>query len=201
MTKNFAFNGEDVIISVQEKGSSGSQELSARITNVAANGFTRNISQVKNSGGYMRKYDGWEPASIQIDFVYDLESPYSGSQGMFSFVGSSSETDDLYSMTTYKLSDDRNKFYKLKFEMTDNEVFGTLDDNDEALKILFYNTEGLNVNSSLVADGVATGNISFFVTPFNSIGSSNYLEIEKPSSKDVTGYINAEDDYDTEMGY
>ena len=59
----------------------------------------------------------------------------------------------------------------------------------------------MNINTNLQSSGVQEGTISFFLTPFNMIGSSNYVEFEKPTSRTGSGFQAAEDDYDEVMGY
>ena len=54
---------------------------------------------------------------------------------------------------------------------------------------------------SLASEKEIVGNLTFNALPFNGVGSSNYIEMEKDAGVTVATFNTEESTYDTLMGY
>lgn len=192
---SLSFSGENCRFYLEPKGS-GSEEWTGRVIGINSTGFNRNVNMARTFGAYLHNDTGFTPATVELSFIYDVDS---STTNPLSVIGSS-----FGSVRSSVLKEKQPlSFYKLKLEFSDYQVgsFNQIQNADEALKIIFYNTVGLNLSNSVNADGELNGVLTFTVNPFNEIGSSNYLEIEKTTSDTVSNYNGAESTYDTIMGY
>jgi hypothetical protein len=192
-----SFSGESCRIFIEAKGDTGSQELSGRLVNSDITGFSRNIGYQQTFGAHLTTYSGYTPASVNMNFIYDQDT---STLPMGGIVGSYSTS--VLAIRSTKLADkSRATMYKIKFLFVDSPTFSALTNNDIAAKIIFYNAYGVSMNNTVEADGAVKGQLSFKVNPFDLVGNSNYLELEKDTSTSVSSFDSEESSYDTTMGY
>lgn len=197
MVGSYAFDGENCKISIMSKGGSGSVDVSGRIVSGNISGFARNIGVKKTHGRYIPEYSGYNPANIDLTFIYDKEDE----EPLISYIGSSSSSGTSLYKTTIQENSSPTK-YKIKFEFNEyTSSFNNLTNSDNSLRVVFYNACGVSLNSNLNADTILEGNLTFTVFPFNQLGSSNFLQIEKGQSDSVSSFNSLETNYDNEMGY
>lgn len=199
---SLALAGEHCKLTIMQKGATGSYELSARITGLSASGFERLVSMEKTFGTHFHNYTGYNPANLQLDFLYDIDTSTNGSP-MMSFLGSSSLDANSIRKTILK-GHSEPKFYKIKLEMTEygSNTFGQVTTIDSSIRMIFYNAFGVSIQTGISAESENKGTMAFRVFPFNLLGSSNYIELEKIQSNSNPSQLqSAETAYDTEMGY
>lgn len=196
---SFAFSGENCKVSLMAEGAAGSVDVSGRLVGGNITGFALQSSQEQTLGGYFNSFNGYSPASVQLSFLYDQEDDLSP---MISYLGSTVNTSGQLHKTLLTRTTSSPTYYKIKFEF--NEYTGTFDSlgtSDRVLRIIFYNAFGVNTSTAATADGTVAGNITFNVSPFSILGSSNYLELEKGSGDSVSSLDSLESGYDSDMGY
>ena len=192
-----AFVGEACKISVFRLGAGGSEEIMGRLVNSTITGFNRQVTMERTFGAYLHKLGGFQAANVQLSFVYDQDDD---TTPMIGYVGSESTVSGIRRSTL--IENQSPTFHKVKFEFNEyTDTFGQLNSDDKALRLIFYNAYGVTFSTAPSPTGQITGTITFHVLPFNEVGSSNFIEIEKNESDSVGAFISAESSYDTELGY
>jgi len=190
-------HGVDAQISIKEKGSTA-YNFGGRITSYDKTGFERNVEYKPCQGFYFESRKPITPGRVSFDVLLDVDTTNSaltfsdiiGSYSLYSGSVRKNELSEKY--TNYKVSVEFINYVG---------TYGTLGTNDEAYKEVFYNARGLSFDRKVDSRGNLTGTMVFVVSPFNSNGSSNYVEFEKIIGAVAGSYTGLETAKDTEMGY
>ena len=189
--------GVDCQISIEEEGGT-TYNFGGRVSGYERTGFRKEVEYEPTQGNYFKTKKPITPAEVSFDVILDIDSDEDALN--FSDI-TFSHSSPLAGIRQNEL-DEEYKLYKVKIEFINYYgTYGTLGTNDEAYKEIYYNAHGLNFDRSVSSDGYLTGTVTFLVSPFNDLGSSNYMEIEKIIGQTTTNYTTAESSKDTEMGY
>jgi len=191
------FDGIDCQVTIKKKGGTG-YTFGGRISGYDRSGFERSVEYEACQGLYVEDRKPITPATVSFDVIVDVDSD----EDILTF------SDTVYKQSSPQSNIRNNELdevyndYKISIEFVNyTATYGTLDNADEAYKEIYYNAKGINFDKNADASGYLSGNINFKVAPFNSVGSSNYLELEKTKSGTTTDYASAESSKDSEMGY
>jgi len=191
------FDGVDCQVNIKKKGGTA-YNFGARISGYDRTGFERPVEYSAMQGLYFESRKPITPATISFDVIIDVDT----NEDALNF------SDMIYNQSSPLTGVRENQLeevynnYKVKIEFINyTGTYGTLGTNDEAYKEIYYNARGVSFDKNTDSSGYLTGTFSFAVAPFNNLGSSNYIEIEKKIGQAVANYNTAESNKDTAMGY
>ena len=104
----------------------------------------------------------------------------------------------------YVLDYSSNKLFKIKIEFQESasgSPGSAIAQADNAYKQVFYNARSVTLTSEVSAEDYLKGALSFKISPFTELGSSNYRELVKGAAINLTLWGSIESDWDTENGW
>jgi len=191
------FDGVDCQITIQKKGGSV-YTFGGRVSGYNRTGFEKPLEYEPLQGLYFENRKPITPATISFDVIIDVDSD----EDALNFSDIIYEhSSPLAGVRENQLTEDYDD-YKVKIEFVNyTGTYGTLGTNDEAYKELYYNARGISFEKNSDSSAYLSGTFTFTVSPFNELGSSNYLEVEKIVGQSATNYNTAESSKDSDMGY
>ncbi len=175
---NQIFPGEFCRISVGSENQS-LIEYSAFITNYSRTGFSNSYANERTAGTSMVSREGISSGQVSFDAVfvgslpkistYNVSSPSSG-------------------YTEYKLDSSDKKFkIKLEFQESSSGSPGSpIQTSDYAYKEVFYNSRGMTFDVETSSTSYLKAKVSFWVPPFDDLGSSNFRSLDKAVGVNLT---------------
>ena len=103
----------------------------------------------------------------------------------------------------WSLTNDDKKF-KVKMEFVEpatDTVGSPINTADVAYKEIYYNSRSININLKNETDGYAEATISFWMSPFNDLGSSNFRSLYKQPGTSIANWVTAENQWDTDLSW
>jgi hypothetical protein len=189
--------GVDAEITIHEKGGT-SYVFNGRIINYNKTGFDKDVNIESTQGMYQVDKKYISPAEVKFGVILDVDTT-NNSLKFEDIIGSPNT--GTSGIRQNELSEDH-KVYKVRIDFINfNGTYGTLGTNDEAYKEIFYNAYGVSFDKDADSSAYLKGTFTFKASPFNDIGSCNYLEVEKVVGTGSSSYASVENTKDNSMGY
>ena len=164
-------------------------------------GFTNEFGYEKTMGTTMLDRKGMTPGKVSFNVVF-VGSELPNLTNMTQSTPSAGFTD-------WKLTENDKRF-KIRMEFMESNAgslarqSGTagsmlLSDNDVGYKEVYYNARNVLFDIKVDAKRYSEGTISFFVSPYNDVGSSNFRSLFKAATKSIAGWTTHEIAWDTDM--
>lgn len=188
------FPGELCNIYIGSKNEASLRIYSGYITNYQRTGFKNQFTTDRTMGTYGISRDGITDGEVSFDVVL-LGSDISEITYM---VGSTNSA----GYRQYILSND-DKLFKIKLEFIETpsgSVGSPIQQVDKAYKEVYYNCHNTMLNPKLIADDYLKGKLSFVLSPFNELGSSNYRELDKGVGIATGSWGFIEDEWNVDLG-